>query len=43
VGQGDSLLLIGPDGKTLLVDGGGIGLPFLNSGSRSARFGAASN
>jgi competence protein ComEC len=25
VGQGDSLLLITPDGKTLLVDGGGIG------------------
>jgi competence protein ComEC len=25
VGQGDSLLLIGPDGKTLLVDGGGFG------------------
>jgi competence protein ComEC len=25
VGQGDSLLLIAPDGKTLLVDGGGFG------------------
>jgi competence protein ComEC len=25
VGQGDSLLVITPDGKTLLVDGGGIG------------------
>jgi competence protein ComEC len=25
VGQGDSLLLITPDGKTLLVDGGGLG------------------
>jgi competence protein ComEC len=25
VGQGDSMLLITPDGKTLLVDGGGIG------------------
>jgi len=25
VGQGDSLLLISPDGKTLLVDGGGLG------------------
>jgi competence protein ComEC len=29
VGQGDSLLLISPDGKTLLVDGGGLGLAFL--------------
>lgn len=28
VGQGDSLLLITPDGHTLLVDGGGLGLPF---------------
>jgi competence protein ComEC len=29
VGQGDSLLLITPDGHTLLVDGGGLGLGFL--------------
>ncbi len=31
VGQGDSLLLVTPDGKTLLVDGGGFG-----GGSRQA-------
>lgn len=31
VGQGDSLLLISPDGKSLLVDGGGLGLPFLSA------------
>jgi competence protein ComEC len=29
VGQGDSLLLMTPDGHTLLVDGGGLGLGFL--------------
>jgi len=34
VGQGDSLLLIAPDGKTLLVDGGGLGFAFQSSGSR---------
>jgi competence protein ComEC len=36
VGQGDSLLLITPDGKTLLVDGGGLGFggpPGHNGGS----------
>ncbi|WP_263350895.1 ComEC/Rec2 family competence protein [Acidicapsa acidisoli] len=34
VGQGDSLLLITPDGKTLLVDGGGLGFlaPTTHSG-----------
>ena len=31
VGQGDSLLLITPQGKSLLVDGGGLGLAFLTS------------
>ena len=35
VGQGDSLLLISPDGKTLLVDGGGVG--FLPYGRRQVR------
>ena len=34
VGQGDSLLVITPDGKTLLVDGGGFG-----GGRRQARTG----
>ena len=47
VGQGDSLLLITPDGKTLLVDGGGIGgyAPqgqFQRDESRSATSSAAS-
>ena len=31
VGQGDSLLLITPEGKSLLIDGGGLGLAFLAS------------
>lgn len=34
VGQGDSLLLITPDGHTLLVDSGGLGLGFLPQGRR---------
>jgi competence protein ComEC len=39
VGQGDSLLLITPDGKTLLVDGGGVGgAPFLQRNSRRNEF-----
>ena len=37
VGQGDSLLLITPDGKTLLVDGGGLGLAFLNTASHGSQ------
>ena len=36
VGQGDALLLISPEGKTLLVDGGGLGLPFHLSHAGSA-------
>lgn len=35
VGQGDSLLLITPDGKTLLVDGGGIGYQAVVASSKS--------
>jgi len=35
VGQGDSLLVIAPDGKTLLVDGGGFGGGF-NGGPRQS-------
>jgi competence protein ComEC len=36
VGQGDSLLLISPEGKTLLIDGGGLGLRFLNQPGHSS-------
>jgi len=36
VGQGDSLLLITPDGRTLLVDAGGLGLGFLHTNSPAA-------
>jgi competence protein ComEC len=38
VGQGDSLLLISPEGKTLLIDGGGIGFRNPNQNSPQAKF-----
>jgi len=37
VGQGDSLLLITPEGKTLLVDAGGLGIP-ARTGVRTPSF-----
>ncbi len=36
VGQGDSLLLISPDGRTLLVDAGGVGLGFMTQAAHTA-------
>jgi len=38
VGQGDSLLLISPEGKTLLIDGGGIGFQGSARGALQAQF-----
>jgi len=39
VGQGDSLLVISPNGKTLLVDGGGVGgRPYVTQRSTQSGF-----